>query len=66
MRLSNDFFKFLPSKRKYRPIGNVVEKLLLERLRDFGYLNDEFRVKKGRERKRKRNKKNLLRAEERE
>ena len=37
------------AKREYRPIGNVVEKLLLERLRDLGYLDDEFKVKKGKE-----------------
>lgn len=37
------------AKREYRSIGNVAEKLLLERLRDLGYLDDEFRVKKGKE-----------------
>jgi hypothetical protein len=37
------------AKREYRYIGNVVEKLLLERLRDLGYLDDEFKVKKGKE-----------------
>ena len=35
------------AKKEYRHIGNVVEKLLLERLRDLGYLDGEFRVKKG-------------------
>jgi hypothetical protein len=34
------------AKREYRPLGNVVEKLLLERLRDLGYLDDELQVKK--------------------
>ena len=34
------------AEREYRPLANVIEKLLLERLRDLGYLDEKFQRKK--------------------
>jgi hypothetical protein len=34
------------SRKKYRPLANVMEKLILERLRDLGYLDEKFQIKR--------------------
>jgi hypothetical protein len=33
------------AKREFRSIGNLVEKLICERLRDLGYLDDSFNLR---------------------
>lgn len=34
------------AKKEFRSIGNLAEKLICERLRDLGYLNEEFKTLK--------------------
>lgn len=52
-RVSPEVKEILESiaKREYRTLGNVAEKLLLERLRDLDYLDDNLEVKRKGEKK---------------
>jgi hypothetical protein len=34
------------TEKDYRPLANVMEKLIVERLRDLGYLDEKFQAKK--------------------
>ena len=34
------------TEKEYRPLANVMEKLILERLRDLGYLDEKFQVRR--------------------
>jgi predicted transcriptional regulator len=47
LRLPSEVKKILDeiAEKEYRPLANVMEKLILERLRDLGYLDEKFQLK---------------------